>query len=177
MCKWAVVDSFPLSIITFWYLCKLYMYQNSCNYFSDSYSKLMLWWFSITRTKASIRNGTFLFYTPDCIFWISKVFSTNPFLFKSSKPTIILLKCSINQFRLLFYDSTRATTITCEIVHLALSMIIPWQLHLQNHTKFLLVGDAHNLFLHSKFGTVLVHTAKGCRVWTCIFRPHLMECF
>ena len=106
MCTWAAVDSFPLFIITFWYLCNLYMYQNSCNYFSDSYSKLMLWWFSITHTKASIRDGTFLFYTADCIFWISKVFSTNPFLSKSFKPRIILLKCFINQFRLLFYDST-----------------------------------------------------------------------
>ena len=103
---WAAIDSFTLSIITFWYSCKLYLYQNSCNYFCNSNSKLILWWFSITHPKASIWDRTYLFYTTDCIFWISKVFSTNPFLSKSSEPKKILLKCSINQFRLLFYYST-----------------------------------------------------------------------
>ena len=92
---WTAIDSFLLFIITFWYSCKLYLYQNSCNYFCDSYYKLMLLWFSITHPKASIPNRTYLFYTADCIFWISKVFSTNPFLSKSSKPRIILLKCVI----------------------------------------------------------------------------------
>jgi hypothetical protein len=86
-----------------WLICPIHYYFW---YFCDGYSKLMFWWFSITPPKASIRDRTFLFYTADSIFGISKVFSTNPFLSKSSKPRIILLKCSINQFRLLFYDST-----------------------------------------------------------------------